>query len=636
MAILLVLACHIRVPFFSGGYVGVDIFFVISGFLITRQLLRERDGRGRIDVADFYARRIRRLFPALALVVAATLVAGFVLLLPDEQGPLAQSAVMSLLFAANIHFWQAGTGYFDPATVLMPLKHLWTLGVEEQFYVIWPLALSGLAALSRRHNWRDTTALAILLSIIFLSSLALSIALGASRAAFFLIPSRAWELAAGCLLALARPVDAGAARWFGPVGLAAIVAAVATFGPQTPFPSWRALLPVLGGVAIIAAGMTDPRAFVPRLLSTRWLVWLGTISYGWYLLHWPMLAFARILWGGEMHVVRDSALVLLPLALAAAMHRWVETPVRMRRVAGFRSNAATMTSGGVLLGAGLTLGAALWISAAQPSPPGSLLAQYREARRGAARDFPFCDGAAPCEFGAPRGNPALLLWGDSHAAQLSPALDVAGRQAGVRILVRTKGACSPGGSPAGVRAADPRWMACAAFLDRVRNELPLLQRREGVRGVLFAGGWDAAQAGWDRALAADIDLAHRRMLAVVIARDVPLHSKNFLRCAVRRGVAECAEPRARIIGRSAAVDKAIDAIVASRPDVRIWSPIDALCPGHHCPAAIEGRLLYRNQGHLTRAGASRLAPSLLPILPAISEPRGQPEPRSNLSVRHHP
>jgi hypothetical protein len=112
------------------------------------------------------------------------------------------------------------------------------------------------------------------------------------------------------------------------------------------------------------------------------------------------------------------------------------------------------------------------------------------------------------------------------------------------------------------------------------------------------------------------------MLAVVIARDVPLHATGFLRCAVRRGAAECAEPRAHIIGRSAAVDKAIDAIAASRPDVRIWSPIDALCPGRHCPAAIEGRLLYRNQGHLTRAGAARLAPSLLPILPAISEPRG--------------
>jgi len=620
VAILLVVAYHVRLPFFHGGYLGVDIFFVISGFLITRQLLGEQERSGRIGITGFYARRVRRLFPALILVVVATLAGGFLLLLPDEQVALARSAVMSLLFAANIHFWQAGTGYFEAASVLMPLKHLWTLGVEEQFYVAWPLAFASLVALSRRRGWRPPAALSIALAAILLLSLGLSIVLGASRAAFFLIPARAWELAAGCLLAFAPPLGAGSARWLGLIGGAAIIAAVVALDPQMTYSSWHSLLPVAGSAAIVAAGPAYPDAPVQRLLSMRWLVWIGTISYGWYLLHWPLLSFARILSGGGIHWVRDTALVLLALVLAAAMHRWVETPVRLRRVVGFRSNAGTMASGCALLAAGLALGGALWAWAAQPSPAGSLLAQYREARRGAARDFPFCDGALPCEFGAPRGSPALLLWGDSHAAQLVPALDVSGRQAGVRIIVRTKGSCSPGGSPAGVRAGNPDWIACAAFLDRARREIPALQRRHPLRAILFAGGWDAAQTGWDRVLAADIDMARRGGLRVVIARDVPLHSRNFFRCATVRGVAACAEPRTQIAGRAAATDRAVDAIAASRPDVVIWSPLDALCPAAHCPAAIDGRLLYRNHGHLTLAGAARLRPAVMPILSPIAGP----------------
>ncbi|MGQ2929231.1 MAG: acyltransferase family protein [Sphingopyxis sp.] len=614
IAILAVVACHINLPFAAGGFVGVDIFFVISGFLITRLLADEYDAHGRIGLADFYARRVRRLLPPLVLVVAATLVAGFLWLLPDEQVALARSAIMALLFVANIHFWTVGTGYFEPASTLLPLQHLWTLGVEEQFYLLWPLAFVGTAALARRRNRPVLPALRLVLIAAVAASLALAIVQGPSRAAFFLLPARAWELGAGCLLAMAPPLSVARARWLAPLGVTAILLAILVYDAHTPFPSFRAALPVVGSVALIAAGAADPRGVVPRLLSQRWIAGLGKVSYGWSLWHWPLLAFVRIQWGGGIHVVRDTGLVLLALLLAIIMYHRVEMPIRERRVAGFGDTTRSLASGGALLVAGLALAAALWVWAARPSPAGSLMAQYRTARSGAVRDFPFCNGPAPCASGAPAGGPALLLWGDSHAAQLGHALDLAGRQAGIHILTRTEGGCAPGGSPLGVRRGDPRWMACAAFEHRVRAELAGLRGHRNLRTLLFAGGWDARQAGWERQLAADVDAARRLGLRVIIARDVPLHSRDVLRCTVRRGADSCAEPRAAIERRAAAVDRALDEIATQRPDVRLWSPLDRLCPHDRCPAAIDGRLLYRNQGHLTLDGSAYLAPALQPVI----------------------
>lgn len=614
LAILLVVACHINLPFAAGGYVGVDIFFVLSGFLITRQLLAQHRACGTVSLTDFYARRVRRLLPALVLVVVATLGAGVFLLLPDEQVALGKSAAAAMLFAANIHFWSSGGGYFEPASALIPLQHLWTLGVEEQFYILWPLAVAGIAGVSRRHGRGFTMALGVFLITILVLSLGLSAGLGGSRAAFFLIPARAWELAAGCLLALAPPFRRQM-WWLAPLGGLTVAVSVLAFDAGTPFPSFHAILPVLGATMLIAGGTADPRGLVCRALSGRWIVGLGRVSYGWYLWHWPLLAFARIQWGGGP-LARDAGLVLLALLLAVAMHRWVEMPVRTRRTPGFRSIWGSIGSGVALLGVGLSLSAALWAWGARPYPSGSLMAQYKAARGGAVRDFPFCGGAAPCGSGARRGSAAILLWGDSHAAQLGRALDIAGRQAGVRVLTRTAGYCPPGGSPAGVGTGDKHWIACASFNARVRGTLPELRRSHNLRMILFAGGWDAGQAGWDRQLAAEVDAARKLGLSVILARDVPLHGRGVLRCAVRYGAEACTESRDRIDARALAADRAIDAIAARRPGVMIWSPRDTLCGRADCPAAINGQLLYRNQGHLTLAGSERLAPALLAVLNA--------------------
>lgn len=596
LAILLVVGCHVGVPGMEGGFVGVDVFFVISGYLITGLLLAEqRERGGRIDLAGFYARRVRRLLPALGIVVATTLLLGLVVLLPNQQQDLARSALAALAFVANHHAVLTQQDYFSEAATLLPLQHLWTLAVEEQFYLLWPPLLLALGALARRTGLAPTRVVVATLAAIVLASLAASIAFSSRfpAASFFLLHTRAWELGVGGLLALAPVLPVAARRWLAPLGLAAIGAATLWFGEATPFPSWRALLPVLGAAALIAS--ESP------LLAARPLVATGKLSYGWYLWHWPLLAIARNYWGSP-EIGRDAVVALIALALAAISLRWIETPVRERRAAPFRTSGGALASGAAILAGCAALSGAVWLWASRPPLPGSVLAQYLEARRTTARDFPFCDGtrrASRCEAGAPDGKAAVLLWGDSHAAHLMIGLDRAARDAGLRIVARTKGGCLPGGVASGPAHNAQVRAECGEFNAAVLAALPGL----GVRGVILAGEWDARRMG--EGLGELVAKLRAMGLRVVLAADVPTQPASFAQCAIRRSPLACAVPRSE-----ADRDAAPVAAIFERTGARIWSPLDAMCPEARCPAAIDGALLYRNRGHLTKAGSARLAPSL--------------------------
>ncbi|MEP6916336.1 MAG: acyltransferase family protein, partial [Acidobacteriota bacterium] len=511
VAVLLVVGRHIGVPWMPGGFTGVDIFFVISGYLITGLLVREQMDGGRIGLAAFYARRVRRLLPALGIVTAVTLVLGTAVLLPDEQVALARSALASLALAANVYIWMLHQDYFADPAALLPLHHLWTLAVEEQFYLLWPLALVLLARLAARLQVDHVRVTRIALAAFCLLSLALSIVLSrrAPIAAFLLLPTRAWELGAGGLLALAPALPVRRARLLAQAGLVAIVLATVIFNASTPFPSFYALLPVLGTVALIAAGRAAPDGMVSGMLASRPLVGLGKISYGWYLWHWPLLTFARHLRGTEPALPRDAALAALALALAAVMWRSVETPVRTFQVGAFRTSRGALAGGAAILLACGSLSVALQAWGSRPPPAGSILAQYRAARGGAVGDFPFCDGGrgpGRCEVGAAAGAPAILLWGDSHAAQLTEGLDRAALAAHLTIVARTMGGCSPGGFPSAPQGQGDRfWAGCAAFNEGVIGSIPSLQPEYGLRGVVIAGEWSDRWTGWDRQLAADVN-----------------------------------------------------------------------------------------------------------------------------------
>jgi peptidoglycan/LPS O-acetylase OafA/YrhL len=334
VAVLAVLAFHAFPGTAPGGYVGVDVFFVISGFLITGIIARQLT-HADFSFADFYWRRVRRLFPALILVLAITLALGWFLLLPNELKQLGKHVSAAAAFLANFALWRE-SGYFDTAAEFKPLLHLWSLGIEEQFYLVWPAVLVTF--------WRRRKLLLAILWILVLASFASSVnlAYAAPAANFYWPVSRFWELGAGCLLALwmqGREHDAEATEQprrmaFGSnimpvVGLALILLSMLALDGSTPFPGWPALLPVTGALLILA---TPENAWLQRrVLGSRPLVWTGLISYALYLWHWPLLSFLNILAAGPSPLIFRWLALALSFLLAWLTYRYLEVPIRRHK-----------------------------------------------------------------------------------------------------------------------------------------------------------------------------------------------------------------------------------------------------------------------------------------------------------------
>ena len=440
VAVLSVVVYHAIPAALPGGFTGVDIFFVISGYLISG-ILQDSLARGRFSLAHFYARRIRRIFPALALVLAATLAYALLVLLPQERALLGRDAAGGAFFVANLVFW-AEIGYFDRDAAAKPLLHLWSLGVEEQFYLLWPLLLWGLHRCGGVRLWP--------ILLLAGASLATSLILTPldPAAAFYSPLTRLWELALGAALACwarARPAPHPRANAASIAGLALIALSLATVRADPGFPGWQALLPTLGAALLIAAG---PGAWVNRrVLALRPMVWVGLISYPLYLWHWPLLSYAHIIHQGRpLKPLLLAVLMGAALALAWATWRFLETPIR---TGSWRNPVPTLAAGLALVG---IAGLALW---RLPTPDPAQEAGLDIARLNAAigdgvfRPTPAMAvqnvaGKLSTRLGPPEG-PGVLLVGDStlfHYGPRAQALHEAGRLAGPVHFV-TGPSCPP-------------------------------------------------------------------------------------------------------------------------------------------------------------------------------------------------
>ena len=622
LAVACVIAYHNFPKTAHGGFVGVDIFFVISGFLITSLIAEEVD-RGHFSFRDFYARRVRRIFPALAAVLTACLAVGAVFLDLGEYKALGLHVAAGAGFLSNALLWLE-TGYFDETAEFKPLLHLWSLAIEEQFYIIWPLAVY-LCARLRRPLWMLAVGFAA-------ASFALNLHLSeVDRVAdFYSVFSRIWELLIGAALALtvptalhARPALANGAA---AIGVALIVASLILIDRAQPFPGWRALGPTLGAMLLIAAG---PHALInARVFSNRLMIAIGKISYPLYLWHWPLLAFARIREGGDIGALIRWTLIAVAIGLAQLTYVYIETPIR--HGSGRPKRTAFAAAAIVALGVvglqdfragGVFFPNATLVSVANEGDIGyDDYDQYLEAHSSPcySKLFPVPTNGQLDELrcrqsmaGVP---PEIVILGDSHAqhvflgvAESLPAHNVGFYFAfGLPFFDEP-----PFASIYKALAAEPRVktiILSAFWSDRVRT----LRK--------------------DVSLRAEVDRIVRFLRAagknVYIVNDVPAFPFRPSRCkyAGRLGVpALCDEAESVLERQLGAYAGDLAAVVAANPGTRLIDTAHMLCTGAICSMAADGKLLYRDWEHLNINGSRVIGAKIVAAAPDLGdEPNDAP------------
>ena len=636
VAVIAVVLFHAGAWPLRSGYAGVDIFFVISGTLIGGIIYRDAEA-GRFSFAGFYARRARRILPALFVVVTVSLALGLLLLDPAELHRLGISAGSALAAMSNLRFWLA-TGYFSPDARNDPMLMTWSLGVEEQFYLFFPFVLLGL----RRLGARWTLPVLLALSVASLAACILATA-RAPTMAFYLLPTRAWELGAGALLAIWQArggwlPHGRSAQAMGIAGLCAVLVSLVAFPAGTPFPGVAALLPVLGTVALIASGDSLVNR---RLLAHQVPVGIGRISYSWYLWHWPLMTFVRICSVDEPGRGALLAAALLSLLLAGLSWRFVEQPFRSAR----SGDGATVARYGAAL-AGLMLLPLL--ATATGGLPDRLAPRVAELDRAVAAEQHYpclatMDATAPNLSPAcvqpGRAHRSIALIGDSHAAALGPGLQAIAGRHGWGTLVLAKSTCRPMRAVTVIRFDRPRYAeSCRQFMraafDRVTHD-------PTVTSVILAGLWSgpltdpeerydgpgAFRSGAASLLAFGLDDAVRTLQAagkqVSLAEDVPRWASDPMRLALieamslRRKVERLLEPGRDnsdmiTIPRPVAADQIVVA-TAYATGAHLLRLEQAFC-ATSCRWHEGATIFYVDTNHLSEAGARRAMASLQDVL----------------------
>jgi peptidoglycan/LPS O-acetylase OafA/YrhL len=642
---------HAGVPWLAGGFVAVDVFFVLSGFFITGLLARELSGTGTVDLPAFYGRRALRLLPSLLVVLAATLAAVTWLYAPIDRPAAALGARAAALSGANVALAGRAVNYFSSDDD--PLLHTWSLGVEQQFYLLWPVLLLFVAlvaeSLAARAERRaavagaadagmpaarpDVGRGALLAGIAAAGALSFAASVWLTRHspswAFFGTPGRIWEFAAGGALAVAvagRPRPEGreaAGSLLQLAGLAAVAAAAVAYDRGRPYPGVAALLPVAGTVAILAGGWLAPAGPTARALGAAPLRWLGRLSYTWYLWHWPLVSVAAVLVPG-LGVGGRLAWSLAALGLAWLTHRLVERPTAAGTLGRLPAPQVAALALGATLAAGLAAhGAARAADRRAADPVQQALARARDDRM--PHDC-WVAGAkptsGPCVFGDTMSPVTLALLGDSHAEHWLGGLDRAGRAGRWRVLAMVKGGCPVADAP---ELARGRWAARGRECARYREAM--LRRIIAARpAAVILSSWDhyvaadgaprgagVTPAEWGRGLRRTYARLSAAGVPVVVIRGTPHPGFDVPACLSRRAAGlpfarSCtyARDRAFILAAVAAQTRA-----AAGLRVRFVDMNDQICAGPRCPPARGGVVVFTDDNHLTASFSRTVAPVLV-------------------------
>ncbi len=657
IAILGVVLYHAGLCWLPGGFTGVDIFFVISGYLIGGHIFSEV-GAGSFSYLRFYQRRARRILPAFYAVLIFTIVAALLLLSPLEARQFGRSAFAAALSVSNILFWH-GAHYFDTKSELVPLLMTWSLGVEEQFYAVIPLLMVLLARI--RRSWTLPAILAVCALSFLLAQYQLSGGSQAAlQAAFYLLPARAWELGIGVALAVAEqrrkhrvwpmPQSQLVTQGLSLVGLATMLAPILLLTAHSPFPGVAALPSVLGTVMLIAV----PASFINRrLLSLPPLVFVGRVSYSLYLWHWPLLAFVHIVNGSKLPPAVPLLTVAAAFPLAVVSYFFIEQPFRRST----RESIPLLLRYTAVSVAMLVVCACIWLSHGLPQRY-LVLAKMESANPLLASDPCLVEddedrpNASPSCFAAAASGPSVALWGDSHAASLAPGLRALAIAQGYGFVQFTKTSCLP---LAGVVRYIPRIPAQASrCLNFNRKVLDLIQSDRQIRIVVLTGAWspclertwesgwliaDTSRQPWNpnqlpslsatqallaQSLRSQIQTLRAADKYVIVLEDVPnfdsdplarvraahIPARNALAkwLQVENAADSAIDPGFALNNADASVDPlAIEAVNKAVPAQDSTELIDlkpsfCLDPSH-CAYRDGDRLLYFDSGHLTAYGA---------------------------------
>lgn len=636
VAVVVVVLFHTGAPGFGGGYIGVDVFFALSGYLITGLILSEIEKTSAFSFRNFYARRVRRLLPASGLMVVGVLLAGMVLYSPLELWHYATWGTYTSLYFSNFMFMREAGNYFGARVIKNPFLHTWSLAVEEQFYLLWPalIVLVFLRSQSRRR-------LAVSLLVVTVLSLAASIWLINVRQswAFYSLPTRAWEFGAGGLACLLRPDDlSGKEKWLRLLswtGLAALLEAAHSFyRVKLAFPGYFALVPVAGTLAMLLEGALGTPSILQRILAGPPLQWLGRLSYSWYLWHWPFLIYANAFvpglnWRGRL-LVASGALVMAQLTY------WLlENPIRF--------NPFLVTKPALSLGLAVlvpAVGVSIALTARHAASIG--LANGEQQRIMAARAVgPWYDCLVPegisylteCTFGDQESKTDVVLFGDSHGGQWFSAVNAIAQEKRWRLVTLLKANCQIAARDANSKG-HVRDAACETWREKALERIAVLRP---VLVVLGESTVAVANPGmvvrpltprdWGDGLRATLNRLDAMGTRTLVMADTPAPSFNVVVClsrvlAAKWGAKSC------VITRESGLNQQVRgrerAAVSGDARARWADFSDILCPGSYCLTIIDNLVVYRDDDHISEIFARHLAPRLLHEMDLVMEPDGSP------------
>jgi peptidoglycan/LPS O-acetylase OafA/YrhL len=614
IAILTVVGSHISLPGFGGGFVGVDIFFVISGYLIINQIAEDIASK-RFSILDFATRRTFRILPAFLLVMVTCLALSTTIFMQAEPKDFAESFFLSGIMFANHHFL-SHTGYFDMAAVTKPLLHMWSLAVEEQFYLLAPLTLLAMTAMTAKmkpeNGRRAWIAITFALGIVsFIACVMFTYPYTRPNVSFYIMPTRGWEFILGgavpAFAAIVHRLPAVINQGLAIAGAAAIVLAVLCFDADMLYPFYWAAVPVVGATLIIVGGLIEPGNAVARALATRPMVWIGLVSYPWYLWHWPLISFVRTMNFGEQSFAEEIGAAALSLVLAVLTYRFVELPVRGLRKKHKYRPAAVVAVGTASCVVIASLGY-LWSLRITPLM------------------LPQLSGLGPPQIaggGYPPVSHRGVLMGDSHALVIEQSFKEYARRAGTNLTSIFEVGCPPfqaavkdgRGRPAQCDSFDPGAFHGAEFAIitvRWNFYLGLPQSDPFHRSFLLVDDqakkdpYEILAAGLAATLAEAKQAGVRRILIIAPLPEFPWYSPACVVKAIRVGSDNCSIVRAKVDARRERTIAVLRRAVAPFENVRLIDPINLFCTEAECRPNKGTELFFFDTSHLSPAGAERL------------------------------